>query len=70
MENTSLMDELCREALDARISRIKVFTIEEVANEVRNALLGGMNKKEFAQWFEIMIAEHKSKYVQYPHPKW
>jgi len=70
MENKSLIDELCQEALEQRIGRIRVAVIEEIANEVRNVLIGGMDKKEFAKWFDVMISEHKAKYMQYPHPRW
>lgn len=70
MEKQGLIEELCEEALEQRLAKYRVAIIEEVANEVRNALLGGMDKKEFAKWFDVMIAEHKSKYMQFPHPRW
>ena len=69
-ENRGLIDRLCEEALSQRFEKIKIATIEEIANEVRNALLGGMDKKEFAKWFDVMIAEHKSQLMHFPHSRW
>lgn len=68
-ENRSLLEELCSEALEIRMNNIRLSVIEEVANEVRNALAGGMDKKEFAKWFDVLIAEHKSKYTTIRYPR-
>lgn len=66
MEQNSLLNELMQDGLSIRLEKAQLYLINEIQNRVEQQLQGGLNKKEFAQWFANTIAELKQQVSRFP----
>lgn len=66
MENNTLINELLEKGYRQKIEEAQLYLITEIQHRVENMLQGGMNKKEFAQWFGNTIIELKQQVCEIP----
>lgn len=66
MEKNDLVNNLIEKGFRQTIEEVQLNLIGEIQRRVENMLQGGMNKKEFAQWFGNTIIELKQQVSDIP----
>ena len=66
MEQNNFINDLLVKGYQQFLEEAQLYIISEIQNRVEQQLQGGLNKKEFAQWFANTIVELKQQVSAIP----